>query len=598
MYLDENETKFVRDDAEDTVDLLGRGPIAIVMARALHKIWYDRNKALDPIEDWDIAGFVGHIDAPWGGGKSTFANYISATLNPKPIEQESFLWEAYGKQPEPRPVFLAHSPTPGENNYSHTEQEERVPWLVVNFNAWRNQHISPPWWTFWDSFRLQTRAQIKNEDVTGFSTDGDIQRSSQFLRSSKLTFHEYFWRLRSSPRVWIAVVVTLLLGFAAIFPEVILGAPTDSLDKAQKAATATTISSITTLGSLLSGAAAIWTLLAEKFLPASGQRTVLGASDPFFRFRKHFADYCTALERPILVVIDDLDRCQADYIAELLRGLQTIFRSPQVTFLLLGDVRWIRRAFEVAHKEMVVDMDGGGQSMGMRFVEKTVQMSVVLPPVPEELRERYSMAQVRDREDDAQEVVEDIVQASIASITQGASTLEAINQVNQRIEEQIADHENADTLRFQIRNQANRDLLLSPRISGDIEKEIEHMLDPIAHLLPANPRQIKRTINALTLYQSIALYLGYLEGDNKTLKNKWQQLARWVCLKTEWPQAAVALSENPGLANQIQNNEEKELDWLNIEVKNLVCADADRDLIGLDATAIDWLRQVVLVADA
>ncbi|MFW8589001.1 P-loop NTPase fold protein [Rhizobium beringeri] len=41
------------------------------------------------------------------------------------------------------------------------------------------------------------------------------------------------------------------------------------------------------------------------------------------KFRRHFSWFVSQLDEPVLVIVDDLDRCSPKYVVELVRGLLT-----------------------------------------------------------------------------------------------------------------------------------------------------------------------------------------------------------------------------------------------------------------------------------
>lgn len=146
----DEQTFLVGDTVDGTVDALNHAPIALTLAGRLNQIWDDRN----PIEEeqkrfgrddgivwqetkWEDpfdAAFVVHIDAPWGGGKSTFIKYLSRILNP---------YRNSGPQPE----WFKQLQDSGTDYW----EQYRRPLHIVEFNAWRHQHVNPPWWTFWQA---------------------------------------------------------------------------------------------------------------------------------------------------------------------------------------------------------------------------------------------------------------------------------------------------------------------------------------------------------------------------------------------------------------------------------------------------------------
>jgi hypothetical protein len=74
------------------------------------------------------------------------------------------------------------------------------------------------------------------------------------------------------------------------------------------------------------------------------------------------------------------------------------------------------------------------------------------------------------------------------------------------------------------------------------------MLLGIAHLLPGNPRQIKRIINSVTLLQELARS----RDDTFRLGEvQWQLLVRWIVLMIEWPKTWYTLSRKPQLLGRV-----------------------------------------------
>ncbi|MDJ0931785.1 PilZ domain-containing protein [Breoghania sp.] len=92
--------------------------------------------------------------------------------------------------------------------------------------------------------------------------------------------------------------------------------------------------------------------------------------------------------------------------------------------------------------------------------------------------------------------------------------------------------------------------------SEEAEAEPSHRLLPLADHLPANPRQIKRIVNAVTMYNAVAIQQRDWESDNP----RWLQLARWIVIMTEWPKSWRALASYPAFADPVPIADEKELE--------------------------------------
>ncbi len=86
-------------DNPAAVDELGRKPLADALAARLVRLQKAEAASADP------KAVMVHLHGPWGSGKSSLVRFLSDTLG-----------------------------------------RESPRWLVVEFNAWRNARVKPPWW--------------------------------------------------------------------------------------------------------------------------------------------------------------------------------------------------------------------------------------------------------------------------------------------------------------------------------------------------------------------------------------------------------------------------------------------------------------------
>jgi hypothetical protein len=144
------------------VDYLQRSEIAFALAGQLNDVWDAMNPPPGPVIPFDSAwwtgrfkrgpketlepGFVVHVDAPWGGGKTTFAQYLTQILNPYRLPE--------------LPDWLKDLPLGDAEKW---KQSHRRPWHVVQFNAWQHEHVSPPWWVFYETIRKAATDAAVNE---------------------------------------------------------------------------------------------------------------------------------------------------------------------------------------------------------------------------------------------------------------------------------------------------------------------------------------------------------------------------------------------------------------------------------------------------
>lgn len=647
------EITFIDDAPQAEDDLLGRAEIAFVLAARLNQIWDEQNPA-PKADSGKIglshriglkglfrlhrkrnappeAGFVVHVDAPWGGGKTTFANYLTRILNPY-------------RDPGPVPDWLAALPL---NDARFWPKAFRRPWHVVTFNAWQNQHVSPPWWCFYQAIRQQCFHAIRTETfaaqvaVLDRSEGPTVKPENQgdaaipmdpvanygyrdtgrrwacwFL----LWLKELTWRL-FNPKVrallttfaFTLVVAMILHRYDLFKPEALMKAFSASAKLPDILATGLTI--------LFGGATAIWTVFAtvtETLIPgtpSAAKNYSLGSGDPLARFRDHFNRMICSLERPVVVVIDDIDRCEPNFVVELVRGIQTIFKSSRVVFIVLGDRDWIEHAFSNVHGAMKGINVGPEHTFGARFVEKAIQLSLVLPDIPAVDRTSYvgtllridatepkivAEALTEERKNIESEV--DAILTTADPLARDASAKSLRNSID--AESNSAEPAQQTAMRIAMRN-LDRQLALRSAADKRVRAATQHRLVPIAPVLPPNPRQIKRIINSVSLFQEIARMVQGVQPGTM----EWRQLVIWVVLMTEFPQTWLRLSTYPGLMNQVHNGKgsktgvlpENEIatEWTesirsNPEIMQLIDFQTPEwHAKRINAHTIEWLRKIM-----
>ena len=246
--------------------------------------------------------------------------------------------------------------------------------------------------------------------------------------------------------------------------------------------------------------------------------------------------------------------------------MQTLLRSPRVVFVILGDRDWIERAFENHHKAMSKVSVGPEQTFGARFVEKAIQMSFILPEMPPDRQEDYVKRlllgpRVR-RQGAAPEPIKPDTKAKLREVIQKeAAALKEkplqSGQVRQKVKVaydnlspdlKLADSGKAEE---QVTRFTNEELAIRAAADENVEQEVSHRLDDLAAYLPPNPRQIKRIINAVTMYHAVALQHEGLEGSDP----RWFRLALWIIVMTEWPETWRLLACFPEVADLVLSDE-------------------------------------------
>ncbi len=527
-------TNITSDRAETTLDLLDRAPLAYALAVLLNRIWEQQTdeNSTEHKNNADDAAYILHIDAPWGGGKTTFANFIARILNPaafgrniKELSIFPMLCERLFRF-EKEPVndsILASLPLDDPESWPPEFANRR--WIPITFNAWENQHVQPPWWNFYEKLLKGGRSQL------------------WFHHRCWLIFRERWWRLNSpTTRRWLLSI--LLLGGLA---WLLFGQEFIDFEKVKKSLGFDLEKVIKSLGFAGGGA----------FLLAAGKRGIdavvhtsgssvnakqLGESDPTGRLSKHFKSMVKAMRQPLFVVIDDLDRCDPEYVVALLSGLMTIFNSHRVVYVLLGDKNWIEQSFKEVHADMEEAHKDARIPFGARFAEKAIQLSFTLPETSETARSIYlDHILVRDRLDsEAVKLME--FKEKIKSGEHKTEELVALAQ------DTFKDNEEA-------LSRVVRAIELPETLKAAFDEETEahtrHELTNLKDLLPTNPRRIKRIVNMIGIYAiSARSQLGTDEA-----KDLWYPLVLWIILLSEYPKAFQKLCNEPEWADKALNAE-------------------------------------------
>jgi Cdc6-like AAA superfamily ATPase len=439
-------------------DRLGRAAFARFLA-----------KRIDTVRS-DSGAYSIHVYGPWGSGKSTLLNFIKAEL------------------------------------------ESSKCWLVIEFNAWRNQHIHPPWWSLLDNM---------------------FQRSKREL-SWHHRLNEYWWRLNTGRTDYILGFIILVWIVALFVFPVIYRSGGETLSSWGDAADS--------LGKIVAVIITLWGIAiaisrSMFFGSAKGAKTYVELTrDPMEAIKKRFTNLVKHVQdrgKRMVVFIDDLDRCQADYVIELLEGIQTLFKEKNtpVVFIIAADRHWLNACYEQNYPQFKLNVCEPGKTLGVLFLEKVFQFSTPVPGIPTKLKEAFWESLIKVNEQKTKTAPEEIRKRAkekvLAAKTEGGILRLIDESRNQDFYEQRAIREEAIVR------------LAAPEV---IERT-EHALLPFAGLLDPNPRAMKRLVNTYSVNRALAT-LSDIDIDR-------DRLALWSILSLRWPVLAEYLEKNPGKTGEI-----------------------------------------------
>lgn len=435
----------------------------------------------------DEGAFMVLLHGPWGSGKSSVLNFIRDNLQ--------------------------------------KDRDKKSEWVVVDFNAWRHQRLAPPWWTLIKQVYSQSRDQLS-------------KRSSLLLR-----LQWAFWRIRAD---WIPVLVALLLAgvvLLAAFGALEMLTSSDITASEVNGTTAAKGSSndnrakslellIKIVTATIAGIAAIATFSRSlAFGSETAAKTYLQMrNDPLKPIVGLFKRLIGSIPRPVAVFIDDLDRCDEKYVVELLEGIQTLFRSAPVTYIVAADRNWICTNFEQAYLTFRASIGDPGRPIGHLFLDKLFQISAAIPRISLTTADRYWRALLEIDRDNEPGKLDEQLKAAEEDAKRAVTNLSFQEEFDAKIAELSADP---------IQEQAMRAAAALKITSDEARHATEHRLRIFSDLLERNPRAMKRLVNAYGMHQASNI----LEGRRVDL----DALARWTILELRWPVLADALTENPKL---------------------------------------------------
>ncbi|MFC4118571.1 P-loop NTPase fold protein [Nonomuraea zeae] len=443
------QRKHVRLLVDDTVgtdgDELGR----IGVARAL------QTQLRSLVQELPGRSFLVHIDGAWGTGKSTLLRFLR-----------------------------------------ELDAEDDDPWLVVEYDAWRQTRGGPPWLSLLQALRRAVRAE-RNGPLFALRERARLIDARQWLAAGLMA----------------AVGVLVLVPLAGV--------------------------SLTTWGDLAKLAGGLVPLLAALWLFAkaaarfvsldsrrSARQFVDTRADPMEDLAVHFDWLLGQARRPVLLLVDDLDRCPEPFVIELLDAVQKLMRergrkegAHALIVVVAADGRWVRSSYDDAYQAQSAAIGQPGTTVGSLFLEKLFQISVPVPRLSEELKSQYltdllARQPGKKRTAGATELTERLKNATPAKaleIYAEAEPIERVQAADMAIERLVT--------------------------AKDAARETRHVLEPYAPLLPPTPRAMKRFVMAYSMLRAVRTAEGSVVGVGP--------LALWTVLQTRWPLLAEYLQATP-----------------------------------------------------
>ncbi|MDG2535563.1 P-loop NTPase fold protein [Sphingomonas sp. HITSZ_GF] len=511
------------------------------------------------------------IQAPWGGGKSSLMKLVRDRLDPPDIRNESkeraaraaemakprpFLqrvagWFARDKQDRKQEAArhrhlslgtvlrLLDRKQPFEIDPDGTAPAPGQIWTIW-FNAWKYETTEQVWAGLVDAIVSQVSDRLPLFEREKFLLklqlaridDGKVRRR---IYDRVVTI---WW---AKVRAWVlsgAAAVLVLLGFGAskTLQELpFLGPLTQKL---------------TSLGTAngFAGAIVVQILLSVYVVATYLRRSVKTRQEPAnFSLADYLRvpDYDQAVGQlhqihadlrkvldvvpgkrdgknhaPLVIFIDDLDRCSPNKVANVVEGVSMLLASEayRCIFVIGMDPQMIAAALETAHKDVREQLPRYERAvpLGWRFMDKFVQLPFTIPPTTQNQFGQY---------------VEWLATAPVQDTAPPPEPGAAPDPAPAPdLEPEVSPDEHPDVPLDEIEApEPAQSAILSFAESRDVGE----LIRKISLYSVGNPREMKRMVNLARFY--LALRSARLGRDDRWVSPDLDQYARWIALTLRWP---------------------------------------------------------------
>ncbi|HXC42407.1 MAG TPA: P-loop NTPase fold protein [Candidatus Dormibacteraeota bacterium] len=267
---------------------------------------------------------------------------------------------------------------------------------------------------------------------------------------------------------------------------------------------------------------------------------------------------------PLVIFVDDLDRCEPNKVAEVAQAINLFLCGdyPNCIFVIGMEPGMVAAALEVANKDVIQKAEEMGlvdrtAPVGWRFMEKIVQLPIMIPPPTHAGRTKYvdSLTGLSmDTGGSGGTVVREVNQGGIGALISrppqhGAAEEEKVQNYIRKIgpakgaseaarkSESVVAEAPAEE-RWAAREAGTR---IYEQTLSERDPVMSLFVDEVAQLVDGNPRQIKRYVNVFRFYCALRHSLR-LEGliSSENLPSD-KVLAKFVALSIQWPHAADSL---------------------------------------------------------
>jgi hypothetical protein len=221
---------------------------------------------------------------------------------------------------------------------------------------------------------------------------------------------------------------------------------------------------------------------------------------------------------PIVIFIDDLDRCSPSKVASVVEGVNMLLamEAYRCMFIIGMDPQMIAAALEKAHEDVRKQLPSYERSapLGWRFMDKFVQLPFTIPPSRREHLEEFLIS---------------LGAAAPSKIIKAASSAGVVAAY------QAAPSTSASTIQPEVDvvDQLPPAAGLARLEMAAESRDVGRIIRRVSAYSVGNPREVKRMVNLARLY--LALRNERRNRDPEWRSPEFDHYARWIALSLRWP---------------------------------------------------------------
>lgn len=440
------------------------------------------------------------IDAPWGMGKSTLMGLIKSELK----------------------------------NRAKANKQRSFP--TVWFNAWKYDQES----SLWAALALEILGQVRKQ----FNVWRRFMLTAN-LTMKRLDRNIIFSALFKAFPYFIGLI--LIMGILLLVARIWLGST--FLDSIQKSIASIGILGVITVASAfakdiygkikpLDQKISKYVHAPNYYIRAPNYKEKIGFLAEFEEdFKLVVASVTENGKWPLVIFIDDLDRCAPPKPVEIIEAINILLDAKYCVFVIGMDSQTVAGSIEAKYKDLqdyLKDVDDpGGLTLGERFLEKIVQINFQIPRADPEVVKKFIENNLKANHGEVK-VIQPInlpiekVKETEGMIEDELRTGKTLDEAAETVQSSRPDIE--DKLLEEAKQRAFTKTF-------DDSEDVKDAIHEAALYLGFNPRKIKRFINVFRLQALIANRRGLIETGTIKLR----LLAKWITIVTRWPDLVEAM---------------------------------------------------------